>query len=159
MAWPRPFGIHLTGSGRRRHSERKMPEGSAKPLPPRGSGRQLLLTETTNVCIIPAVSTPFPRPWTGPVLTRYLSGRNNGGGGTDEAFPGGFAERGHQAAGISGPGGDRQTFSRLLPVQTIKRPSVPAGLADVLAFLVSDDAGFMTGQIMPVAGGLTRAGA
>jgi NAD(P)-dependent dehydrogenase (short-subunit alcohol dehydrogenase family) len=52
-----------------------------------------------------------------------------------------------------------QTLARLLPMQTIKRPAVPADQASVLAFLVSDEAGFITGQILHVDGGLTRTGA
>jgi NAD(P)-dependent dehydrogenase (short-subunit alcohol dehydrogenase family) len=52
-----------------------------------------------------------------------------------------------------------QTLSRLLPLQTIQRPAVPADLAGALAFLVSDDAAFVTGQILHVDGGVTRTGA
>ena len=43
--------------------------------------------------------------------------------------------------------------------QTIKRRSVPEDLKGVLAFLVSDKADFITGQIVHVDGGLTRSGA
>jgi NAD(P)-dependent dehydrogenase (short-subunit alcohol dehydrogenase family) len=52
-----------------------------------------------------------------------------------------------------------QTLHRLVPMQTIKCPAVPAGMAGALAFLVSDDAGFITGQILYVDGGTTRTGA
>jgi NAD(P)-dependent dehydrogenase (short-subunit alcohol dehydrogenase family) len=38
--------------------------------------------------------------------------------------------------------------------QTIKRASTPVDGANVLAFLVSEDEGFITGQIMHVDGGL-----
>jgi NAD(P)-dependent dehydrogenase (short-subunit alcohol dehydrogenase family) len=117
------------------------------------------------------------------VLARYLSGRNSGGGRAGDAFPGGFAERGHQPAAIPGPGGQHgvpcrsrssrrfrtrprpsgataeQTLRRLVPMQTITRPAVPADMAGALAFLVSDDAGFITGQILHVDGGTTRTGA
>jgi len=44
-------------------------------------------------------------------------------------------------------------------LQTIQRPSVPEDVANALAFLVSDDAAFITGQILHVDGGLTRTGA
>ncbi|WP_189930619.1 SDR family oxidoreductase [Streptomyces sulfonofaciens] len=50
-------------------------------------------------------------------------------------------------------------FVRTTPMQTIKRPSVPADLGNALAFLVSDDADFVTGQILHVDGGATRSGA
>lgn len=43
--------------------------------------------------------------------------------------------------------------------QTIKRESEPEDLANMLAFLVSDDASFITGQILHVDGGFTRTGA
>lgn len=52
-----------------------------------------------------------------------------------------------------------QTLRRLVPMQTIKRPAVPADMAGALAFLVSDDAGFITGQILHVDDGTTRTGA
>jgi NAD(P)-dependent dehydrogenase (short-subunit alcohol dehydrogenase family) len=52
-----------------------------------------------------------------------------------------------------------EIFARVSAMQTIKRPSVPADLADALGFLVSDQAGFITGQILHVDGGLTRTGA
>jgi NAD(P)-dependent dehydrogenase (short-subunit alcohol dehydrogenase family) len=43
--------------------------------------------------------------------------------------------------------------------QTIKRASTPADAANALSFLVSDDAGFITGQILHVDGGSSRSGA
>lgn len=43
--------------------------------------------------------------------------------------------------------------------QTIKRESEPEDLANMLAFLVSEDANFITGQILHVDGGFTRTGA
>ncbi|MEV5409756.1 SDR family oxidoreductase [Thermopolyspora sp. NPDC052614] len=57
-----------------------------------------------------------------------------------------------------GPAAD-EVFARVTALQTIRRRSVPADLADALAFLVSDEAGFITGQILHVDGGLTRTGA
>jgi NAD(P)-dependent dehydrogenase (short-subunit alcohol dehydrogenase family) len=61
-------------------------------------------------------------------------------------------------ARANGPTAD-EVFARMTALQTIKRPSVPADLANALAFLVSDDAGFMTAQILHVDGGVTRTGA
>jgi NAD(P)-dependent dehydrogenase (short-subunit alcohol dehydrogenase family) len=52
-----------------------------------------------------------------------------------------------------------EVSARVMSMQTIKRPSVPADLASALGFLVSDQAGFITGQILHVDGGLTRTGA
>ncbi|MFJ9041901.1 SDR family NAD(P)-dependent oxidoreductase [Streptomyces sp. NPDC102406] len=51
-----------------------------------------------------------------------------------------------------GPSAD-EVFARMTAMQTIKRRSVPADLGDALGFLVSDDAGFITGQILHVDGG------
>jgi len=50
-------------------------------------------------------------------------------------------------------------ITRVSSMQTIKRVCVPADLANALAFLVSDEADFITGQILHVDGGLTRTGA
>ncbi len=47
----------------------------------------------------------------------------------------------------------------VVATQTIKRPSTPVDAANVLSFLVSEDAGFMTGQILHVDGGFSRSGA
>lgn len=52
-----------------------------------------------------------------------------------------------------------EVFDRVTSMQTIKRRSIPEDLANALSFLVSDDAGFITGQILHVDGGLTRSGA
>lgn len=52
-----------------------------------------------------------------------------------------------------------EIVARVSSMQTIKRVSVPADLANALGFLVSDEAGFITGQILHVDGGLTRTGA
>jgi len=58
----------------------------------------------------------------------------------------------------SGPTAD-EVLTRISAMQTIKRPSVPADLGNVLGFLVSAAADFITGQIIHVDGGLTRTGA
>lgn len=57
-----------------------------------------------------------------------------------------------------GPTAD-DVIARVTAMQTIKRTSVPADPANALGFLVSDEADFITGQILHVDGGLTRTGA
>jgi NAD(P)-dependent dehydrogenase (short-subunit alcohol dehydrogenase family) len=47
----------------------------------------------------------------------------------------------------------------VVAMQTIKRPSTPVDAANALSFLVSEDAGFITGQILHVDGGFSRSGA
>ena len=61
-------------------------------------------------------------------------------------------------ARTAGPTAD-EIFARVSAMQTIKRPSVPADLGNALGFLVSDQADFITGQIIHVDGGMTRTGA
>ncbi len=52
-----------------------------------------------------------------------------------------------------------EVFFEVVPqLQAIKRVPVPGDLAGTLAFLVSDDAAFITGQTLYVDGGLVRAG-
>jgi len=58
----------------------------------------------------------------------------------------------------NGPTAD-EIFARMSALQTIKRPSQPADLANMLGFLVSDQADFITGQVLHVDGGATRTGA
>jgi 3-oxoacyl-[acyl-carrier protein] reductase/(S)-1-phenylethanol dehydrogenase len=41
-------------------------------------------------------------------------------------------------------------------LQDLKRVQTPADVADTVAFLASDEAAFITGQIIAVDGGLTR---
>jgi (S)-1-phenylethanol dehydrogenase len=48
-------------------------------------------------------------------------------------------------------------FEAIAQMQTIKRAQVPEDLAGTVAFLVSDDAAFLTGQTLFVDGGLVRA--
>lgn len=58
----------------------------------------------------------------------------------------------------AGPTSD-DVIARVSALQTIKRLSVPADLGNVLGFVVSQEADFITGQILHVDGGLTRTGA
>lgn len=57
-----------------------------------------------------------------------------------------------------GPSPD-EVLKMVVEIQTIKRESQTSDLANMLAFLVSDDANFITGQILHVDGGFTRTGA
>ncbi|HWK93023.1 MAG TPA: SDR family NAD(P)-dependent oxidoreductase [Luteimicrobium sp.] len=59
---------------------------------------------------------------------------------------------------VGGPSAD-EVFARVSAMQAVKRPSVPQDLGNALGFLVSDQADFITGQILHVDGGLTRSGA
>lgn len=52
-----------------------------------------------------------------------------------------------------------QILHRVTGMQSIRRLSVPSDLGDALGFLVSNEASFITGQILHVDGGLTRTGA
>ena len=60
------------------------------------------------------------------------------------------------------PGGESaadELVKQVTAMQTLKRLCKPADVANALAFLVSDDANFITGQILHVDGGLSRRGA
>jgi len=57
-----------------------------------------------------------------------------------------------------GPSVD-EIIKLVVSMQTIKRPSTPTDAANALSFLVSEDAGFITGQILHVDGGFSRSGA
>lgn len=52
-----------------------------------------------------------------------------------------------------------EVVKMVVGMQTIKRESAPSDLANMLAFVVSDDANFITGQILHVDGGFSRTGA
>jgi NAD(P)-dependent dehydrogenase (short-subunit alcohol dehydrogenase family) len=47
-------------------------------------------------------------------------------------------------------------FDMTVQMQNIKRQEMPSDVSGVVAFLASDDANFITGQIIPVDGGISR---
>ncbi len=52
-----------------------------------------------------------------------------------------------------------QMMDHIVSQQTIARSCTPEDVSDAMSFLVSDEAGFITGQIIHVDGGRTRSGA
>jgi NAD(P)-dependent dehydrogenase (short-subunit alcohol dehydrogenase family) len=60
------------------------------------------------------------------------------------------------AGTLAGPHEELGWFERVAAGQAIKRTQQPADLTGALAFLVSDEAGFITGQTLAVDGGAVR---
>jgi NAD(P)-dependent dehydrogenase (short-subunit alcohol dehydrogenase family) len=58
--------------------------------------------------------------------------------------------------GMAGLDGAEDTFAMVSAMQVIKRDQEPADAAAMAAFLASDEASFITGQVLVVDGGLTR---
>jgi NAD(P)-dependent dehydrogenase (short-subunit alcohol dehydrogenase family) len=59
--------------------------------------------------------------------------------------------------GTTAPGRDQSIFDRVLALQGIPRAEEPEDVAGLVNFLASDEAAFITGQTMPVDGGVAHA--
>jgi len=84
-------------------------------------------------------------------LTRALASEFGGEGVTVNAISPGLTETPSTRVKM------REQFARDLAKQAIPRTGQPEDLVGTLAFLASDDAGFVTGQTFNVDGGLVRA--
>jgi NAD(P)-dependent dehydrogenase (short-subunit alcohol dehydrogenase family) len=56
----------------------------------------------------------------------------------------------------AGPQGPLGWFDQTRELQAIKRTQQPEDLVGAISFFASDDSAFITGQTLPVDGGLTR---
>jgi NAD(P)-dependent dehydrogenase (short-subunit alcohol dehydrogenase family) len=93
-------------------------------------------------------------------LTRALANELGESGITVNAIaPGLVATQGFLGRSRQGGPTAEEVFARVTAMQTVKRRSAGSDLGNALGFLVSDDADFITGQILHVDGGMTRTGA
>ena len=60
------------------------------------------------------------------------------------------------AGTLAGPQGELGWFEHTRELQAIRRTQVPEDLVGAVSFFASDDSAFVTGQTLPVDGGLTR---
>jgi NAD(P)-dependent dehydrogenase (short-subunit alcohol dehydrogenase family) len=58
---------------------------------------------------------------------------------------------------VTGPHEELGLFERVAAEQAIPRTQVPDDIAGLVSFLASEDAGFITGQTIPVDGGAVHA--
>lgn len=94
-------------------------------------------------------------------LTRALANELGSGGVTVNAIAPSIigTEGNHSRAGDVAGMSFEDEQALMISLQTLKRSQEPADVANAVAFLVSEEAGFMTGQIVHVDGGMTRTGA
>ena len=91
-------------------------------------------------------------------FTRALSGEVGGDGVTVNAIaPALTRTPGTEALSNSYAGMTQdELYKFVIGKQSIPRPSTPTDLAAILSFLVSEDAGFITGQTIYADGGVVR---
>lgn len=92
-------------------------------------------------------------------LTRALANELSPDGVTVNAIaPSIVATEGRRGVFIDGRTSEEE-HDFVVSLQSIKRKSVPEDIANAFAFLVSDEADFITGHILHVSGGIVRSGA
>lgn len=83
------------------------------------------------------------------VLSKELAGRKIR---VNSVNPGATLSEGTQAAGLYGTGADFE--KQLVSMTPLRRIGTPEDIARVVAFLASDDAGWLTGEVILASGGL-----